>query len=158
MIRYFITFTLLASVLACTAYKPQSGGFRQGGNGNVVGNNGPSAAKGTQLRLDHTKLMASPGEYSIKINFAGASKTTSLTPSGSDSSIPLDGLPAGSQQVMVVEISQNGQAKFIAKKANVSLEQNATTTVVIDDCLVLSSPWDGKNSDGSCEWSIQESN
>jgi len=151
---------LSLTLVACNRYKPQAGVFRNNQTAIVAGAGpqGPAAAQGTYLLLDHTKLMASPGEYSIKINFAGGSKSVPITPAGTESKIPLDGIPAASQQTMVLEIAQNGQTKFIAKKANVSLEQTVSSTVVIDDCLVLASPWDGKNNDGSCEWSIQESN
>jgi hypothetical protein len=79
--------------------------------------------------------------------------TQDFTPTGTQSELKGLKLPAASG-VMTVEILQGDSVKFVAKRANTSVQ--AGSTIVVDDCLILRAPWAGTVNEGSCEWNITE--
>ncbi len=149
----------LALLCACTQYKPNySTGTRKVNEGGASGSLGQPSASGSEIVLANAKLSANPGPYQVKIDYAGGTKTLDFTPSGNESRLPLAGVSAGTAGVMTLEISSGNKLKFVVKKANVALSPSEASRVVIDDCLILPAPWEGKSNDGSCDWTIQEVN
>jgi hypothetical protein len=148
---------LLASALlpaSCTQYKPSS--YRS-----QVGNTAPAAGQSNatvpltdaSVILANTKLAAAGGALTARITFGGQTITQDFTPTGTQSELKGLKLPAASG-VMVVEILQGEAVKFVAKRANTSVQPGGT--VVVDDCLILRAPWAGTVNEGSCEWNITE--
>jgi hypothetical protein len=144
---------LLAS---CTQYKPSS--YRsQYGKTNAAANGANSNATvpltDASLVLANTKLAAVGGALKARITFNNQTITQDFTPTGTQSELKGLKLPAATG-VMTVEILQGDAVKFVAKRANTSVQ--AGSTVVIDDCLILRAPWAGTVNEGSCEWNITE--
>ena len=130
-------------------------GFEQNGNGVIV-NNDDSKQSGPGLSLDNTKLALVGGPLTAKINLNGQALAKDFTPVGARSVLNISGLTAVPSGMLTVEIYQGQALKFIIKKSRVALLKPASDSIVVDDCSILSAPWDGKNNDGSCEWTITE--
>jgi hypothetical protein len=145
---------LLAS---CTQYKPYNTRSQVGNTTSAAAgaaSEGPVAPlTDASLVLANTKLAALGGTLQARIKFGGAEVTQDFTPSGAQSELKGLKLPAASG-VMTVEIFQGDSVKFVAKRANTSVQ--AGSTIVVDDCLILRAPWAGTVNEGSCEWTITE--
>ena len=152
MIRTLSMSLIFLLSVACDSYRTQS--LFPGRKKNPPGTQLVPA--NSSLVLAHSKLQATPGTYRAKIMYAEGEKTVDFTPQGNQSVLSLERLPAGSQKTLVMEIYNGEQLKFIAKKANVSLLASGSNQIIVDDCLVLPAPWDGKSNDGSCDWTIEE--
>lgn len=149
---------VLASALlpaSCTQYKPSSYRSQVGNTAPAAGqsNNASAPLTDASVILANTKLAAAGGALTARITFGGQTITQDFTPTGTQSELKGLKLPAASG-VMVVEILQGDAVKFIAKRANTSVQ--AGGTVVVDDCLILRAPWAGTVNEGSCEWNITE--
>lgn len=148
---------LLASVIplaSCTQYKPSSYRSQIGNSAPVAGqSNATAPLTDATLILANTKLAAAGGALQARITFGGQTITQDFTPTGTQSELKGLKLPAASG-VMVVEILQGDAVKFVAKRANTSVQ--AGSRVVVDDCLILRAPWAGTVNEGSCEWNITE--
>ncbi len=149
---------------SCTQYKP-SGSTRQQTSpsaqaGTAAGDQKPVAVTDNPVSLivSNTKLAALGGSFTAKISYGGQTATQDFSPSGPQSTLSLANLPAGAGGVMTVEIYQGQTLRFIAKKSNTALLKSGANNVVVDDCLILPSPWPGTVNEGSCEWNISEVN
>jgi len=154
----------LALVQACTQYKPNDSTRSQPNQnaqaGTAAGDQKPVAVTDTPVSLivSNTKLAAMGGSFTAKISYGGQTATQDFTPSGEQSTLSLANLPAGAGGIMTVEIFQGQTLRFIAKKSNTALLKSGANNVVVDDCLILPSPWPGTVNEGSCEWNISEVN
>ncbi|MCX6129292.1 MAG: hypothetical protein NTX25_09555 [Proteobacteria bacterium] len=126
------------------------------GTGKTPGPNPSVAALPTGLVLDNTKLNLLGGPLVAKINLNGQLLSENFTPSGPQTVIKLSSLSPVPEGLLTVEIYQGEVLKFIAKKSRIALTQPASDLVVVDDCLILTVPWTGKSSEGSCEWTVIE--
>lgn len=143
---------------ACNPAKNPSYRARAGNvEGAVQGKDAtPAPVKDLSLVLSNSKLTALGGTLTARMTYNGVTFSKDFSPSGSQSKLEALALPPGSGRLLTVEILQGNAVKFIAKRANTSIEPSSS--IVIDDCLILSAPWQGTANDGSCEWSISEVN
>lgn len=156
--------------LACTRYKPSysPSGKSKGGTGNVIPNSGnravnpnggavgPVTDKATTFRLAADKFQNLEGLQAV-VTYGAVS--TGLSPMQVDSKIALlsvEGLPINQSDVVSVQVYQGENLRFIAKRPATSFQASVENNVVLDDCQILKAPWDGKNNDGSCGWTIDE--
>jgi hypothetical protein len=149
-------FLVSAIVLAsCTQYKPSSARGQYGKTNGATGdsNNATGPLTDAALVLANTKLAAAGGPLKARITFGGQTITQDFTPTGTQSELRGLKLPAATG-VLTVEILQGDSVKFVAKRANTSVQSGST--VVVDDCLILRAPWAGTVNEGSCEWNITE--
>jgi hypothetical protein len=148
---------LLASAMhlaSCTQYKPSSYRSQIGKSAPAAGqSNATAPLTDASLILANTKLAAVGGALQARITFGGETITQDFTPTGTQSELKGLKLPAATG-VMLVEILQGDAVKFVAKRANTSVQ--AGSRVVVDDCLILRAPWAGTVNEGSCEWNITE--
>jgi hypothetical protein len=147
-----VTSMLLAS---CTQYKPNSYRSQMGNSSAPVAgqSNATAPLADASVILANTKLAEAGGAFKARITFGGQTITHDFTPTGTQSELKGLKLPAVSG-LMVVEILQGDAVKFVAKRANTSVQ--AGSAVVVDDCLILRAPWAGTVNEGSCEWNITE--
>lgn len=143
----------LASLTSCTEYKPSSYRNKVGQASGVVGNSNV-ALTDMAVVVANTKLAALGGPLQARVTYGGKQAIQEFSPSGTQSELKGLQLPSGSAGVLKVEILQGDAVRFIAKRANTSLQ--AGTRVVMDDCMILRAPWVGTVNEGSCEWSITE--
>ena len=142
---------------ACTQRPKLRSQAEYGQNGNASGGNKDETKQsGPGLSLDNSKLALVGGPLTAKINLNGQALTKEFTPAGARSVLNISGLAAVSNGPLTVEIYQAQTLKFIIKKSRVALLKPALDSIVVDDCSILAAPWDGKNNDGSCEWTITE--
>lgn len=154
-----MTSLAVMSLTSCTQYKPSS--YRgQFGNTNSAVSGSPNNVSGpltdVSLVLANTKLAALGGTLTARISYGSQTVTQDFSPSGTQSELKGLKLPAGSGAVLTVEILQGDAIKFVAKRANTSVQ--AGGSIVVDDCLILRAPWVGTVNEGSCEWNITEVN
>ncbi|WP_141733850.1 hypothetical protein [Oligoflexus tunisiensis] len=152
MHHIFMVSTLI--VASCTQYKPSGGRFGKTttGPGSAINSNVPLVD--VSVVIANTKLAVLGGNLTAKVTYNDQSATQPFTPTGTQSELKGIKLPAGTAGVMKVEILQNDSIKFVAKRANTSVQSGGS--VVIDDCLILRAPWAGTVNEGSCEWNITE--
>jgi len=151
----FFVFALLVS---CTQYKPSSYRSQVGNSNAAASGSSNNAAVGpltdVSLILSNTKLAALGGTLTARVILGKQSVTQDFTPTGTQSELKGLKLPAGAPDVLTVEILQGDAVRFVAKRANTSIQ--AGGSVVVDDCLILRAPWAGTINEGSCEWNITE--
>jgi hypothetical protein len=149
---------------SCTQFKPNDRAARNSSPvaqaANATSDQKPLIVTETpvSLILSNSKLAAIGGSFTAKISYGGQTATQDFSPSGAQSTLSLANLPAGASGVLTVEIFQGQTLRFIAKKANTALAKTGANNVVVDDCLILPSPWPGTVNEGSCEWNISEVN
>jgi|GEM_PF-2330502 hypothetical protein len=161
-------FVVFANVLTgCTQFKPTQdrpkfnrAGVGKNADGESGGSGGPAVmtTKPVELVVANAKLIGTPGAYKAVIKFQSSSLTQEFTPTGAESRLKIEGLPANVSGVIAIELYQGEVLKFVAKRANTKLDVVAANQIVIDDCLVLPAPWDGQQHNGSCEWTIEDLN
>ncbi len=144
-------------LVSCTQYKPSS--YRSQVGNTKAAQSGANSNSATAPLTDatvviaNTKLAAVGGALKARITFGGQTITQDFTPTGTQSELKGLKLPAASG-IMQVDILQGDAVRFVAKRANTSVQ--AGSTVVVDDCLILRAPWAGTVNEGSCEWNITE--
>lgn len=156
--RFGCTLLVMVSALvlaSCTQYKPSSYRSQVGNSAPATGqtNNVTAPLTDASVIIANTKLAAVGGTLKARITFGNQTITQDFSPTGTQSELKGLKIPAASG-VMVVEILQGDAVRFVAKRANTSVQ--AGSTVVIDDCLILRAPWTGTVNEGSCEWNITE--
>lgn len=157
--------------IGCTRYKPSyspSGKSKGGSSGNVIPNSGnravnpnggavgPVTDKATTFQLAADKFQ---NLQDLKAVVTYGSVSTGLSAMRVDSKLALvsvEGLPVNQTDVVTVQVFQGDSLRFIAKRPATSFQASIENKVVLDDCQILKAPWDGKNNDGSCGWTIEE--
>lgn len=119
----------------------------------------PLAENNTEIQLVGPKLLGQESKYEAIVKFGGiTSPRTKLEKLDAGVKLAIKGLPTAKADVMTIEIYEADKLKFIAKRAATELPAAAAKAnmVQISDCLVLTAPWDGLASSGSCNWDIEE--
>lgn len=158
-----LTFLILGMVAssACERYKqsyeaPQT--VASNGNG-IDAKTGAVLNTKTEILLLSSKLLGQEAKYAAIAKFGGVtSARVNLAKADQGAKIDVPGLPSAKSDVLVVEIYEGDKLRFIAKKAKTELAAatSQANTVQVDECLILTAPWDGTTSDGSCDWDIEE--
>jgi len=154
-----LTLGLSALQSACDPYKPtprsaiRSNADSKSGGANTLASGGSL----TDIVLVSPRLGTQAGTYQAVAKLGGfTTAKIPLLPDQNGLTFEAAGLPVNSPDVLVVEIYEGESLKFIAKRAATQLAANSSAPVRIDDCLLLSAPWDGLKSEGGCNWEIEE--
>ncbi|MBC7533927.1 MAG: hypothetical protein H7318_20360 [Oligoflexus sp.] len=159
-----LTLTLAATALACERYKPsyQVPKSSNQGSGPVPGPGPgglPANDSNTEILLSSSKLLGQETKYSAVAKFAGVT-SAKLNLAKADGGVKLivTGLPSSKSDLLVVEIYEGDKIRFVAKKAKLELAAASAkaNSVKVEECLILTAPWDGAKSEGSCNWDVEE--
>ena len=163
-----LTLTLAVTALACERYKPsyqvpkssdQGPGPVPGPGQIPVPGELPAHDTNTEILLSSSKLLGQETKYSAVAKFAGVT-SAKLNLAMADGGVKLivPGLPSSKSDLLVVEIYEGDKIRFIARKAKLELAaaSSKANSVKVEECLILTVPWDGAKSEGSCNWDVEE--
>lgn len=165
----FLTLTL-GLATACERYRPsyqvpKSANVVRGQNPPVPGQQpsgpgmNPANDSNTEILLVSSKLLGQEAKYTAVAKFAGVtSAKLPLTKADGGIKFVVPGLPAAKSELLVVEIYEGDKLRFIAKKPKLELAAPSAKAnrLRVEECLILSAPWDGAKTEGSCNWDIEE--